>query len=305
MQGARSAIVALLVALFSACAPRAARPPSTAGHDGVAGHDGATPPRPPPRVEGNVRVASFDEAKAILTQIYADHRFDLYCGCAFLPRPGEGLRVDLAGCGYEPANDAARAARIEWEHAVPAAAFGRAFVEWREGDPRCVDRAGRPYKGRRCARRSPAFARMEADMHNLFPAVGEVNGLRADLPVGILEPPDRAPPHRRATKTAYRFGACATSIEGGVLLPRPEVRGDVARAYRYMDAAYPEARILDEPHRALFVRWSEQDPPDAWEIERDRRIAERQGNANPFVSGAAAAPTRLAPESPARHTSER
>lgn len=233
---------------------------------------------------GNQRIRSFDEAKKALLQIYASApaRIDLYCGCTFLPEPGRGLRVDLAGCGYSPARDAARAERIEWEHAVPAAAFGRRFVEWREGADQCVDGKKRRFRGRACARTSPEFARMEGDLHNLFPVVGEVNGLRGDLPMGVLDPPGATPVHH-TSKDTFRFGACGSSIEGGVFMPRREVRGDLARAYKYMNAAYPERGLIDDAHRLVFDRWDAEDPPDDWERERNRRIAERQGNGNPFI----------------------
>ena len=85
------------------------------------------------------------------------------------------LRPNLEACGYVPGPMPDRAEHVEWEHAVPAAAFGRSFVEWREGADRCVDGKGRRFHGRKCARLAPQFARMEGDMHNLFPVIGEVN----------------------------------------------------------------------------------------------------------------------------------
>lgn len=297
MQRARSAVV-LVACLVYACGGGTFRepspPPSTAGHHDVAGRDDAPPPPPtsddggaPAAGRGNLRIRSFDEAKKALLQIYvsAPTRTDLYCGCPFVPGPGRGLRVDLAACGYTPARDPARAARIEWEHAVPASVFGRTFREWREGDDRCVDGRGRPYHGRRCARRVPEFSRIEADLHNLFPVVGEVNGLRSDLPMGVLDPPERAAAHDERRDT-FRFGACRTAIESGALSPRDEIRGDLARAYKYMAAAYPERAPIDDAHRSLFDRWDHDDPPDAWEKERNRLIAERQGNPNPFIGDA-------------------
>lgn len=301
MQDARSTIVivALFASLVIACSsPSAAPPPSTPGHDDVAGRDddenddGGPPPlgegpvgEGPVAPGGNQRIRSFDEAKKALLHIYkgAPSPTDLYCGCAFRPEPGhgDGLRVDLSSCGYTPARDAARAGRIEWEHAVPAAAFGRSFVEWQSGSERCVDGKGKRFKGRKCARTSADFARMEGDLHNLFPVVGEVNGLRGDLPMGLLDA------HRRDRAT-FRFGKCASAIESGVFMPRREVRGDLARAYKYMDAVYPGRGIIDETHRAVFDRWDAEDPPDAWERERNKRIAERQGNANAFIDAGAA-----------------
>lgn len=290
MQGARFLLAAILTAAF-ACSPRPeAHPPSTIGHDDVAGRDddvepdaGSAPVPGPVGPGGNQRIRSFDEAKRALLHIYERHRVDLYCGCVFLPEPGHGLRVDLGGCGYVVFRDATRAGRIEWEHVVAAATFGRTFQEWAVGDDRCVDRKGKRFKGRKCAARSAEFARMEGDLHNLFPVVGEVNGIRGDLPMGILDPPDRTPPHHRPTSDVFTFGACKSTVERGVFVPRPEVRGDVARASLYMDGAYPSRHILDEAHRALFERWSADDPPDEWERERNRAITARQGNANPFI----------------------
>ncbi len=228
---------------------------------------------------GNRRIHAFDEAKRELAHIYAaaGQHLDLYCGCTFEPLPGHGMRVDVAACGYVPARDLARAERIEWEHAVPASAFGHTFSEWRDGDPRCVDSHGKRFHGRKCARlASTEFARMEADLHNLFPVVGEVNALRSDLPMGVLGTGGSA-------SGSFQFGACRSLIQRGVFLPRPEVRGDLARAYKYMDGSYPNRRVMDDAHKALFDAWDAEDPPDAWERERNRRIQVRQGNPNEFI----------------------
>lgn len=248
------------------------------------------PPPSPPLVEGpaatggNHRIRSFDEAKKTLLHIYeaAPARIDLYCGCTFLPEPGHGLRVDLSSCGYKPAKDPERAGRIEWEHVVPAAAFGHTFAEWRDGSEKCVDGKGKRFKGRKCAETSAEFSRMEGDMHNLFPVVGEVNGLRADFPMGLADA-------RHKDNSSFHFGACKSAIESGVFVPRPEIRGIVARAHKYMDASYPERGLLDDAHRALMDRWDAENPPDDWERERNRRIAEKQGNANPFIRDPAVA----------------
>jgi deoxyribonuclease-1 len=289
--------VALVVAAFAsgACTSVATRgssdvPVPTPAPAPLPGEsdDDATPDAPPPSGPvgggGNHGIRAFDEAKKELGRIYvsAGQHVDLYCGCNFATDPGHGMRVDLAACGYVPARDAARAERIEWEHAVPAAAFGHTFSEWREGHPRCVDSKGKKYRGRKCARVASAeFARIEADLHNLFPVVGEVNGLRGDLPMGILDGPERGRAH--AGGGTFRFGGCQSAIDHGVFMPRREVRGDLARAYKYMDRSYPERRLIDEAHRAVFDAWDSEDPPDAWERERNKRIAARQGNSNAFI----------------------
>ena len=70
---------------------------------------------------------------------------------------------------------------------MPAENFGRAFKEWREGDGRCTNEKGHFYKGRRCAEKMSAEYRlMQADMYNLFPAVGAVNAIRSNYNYELL-----------------------------------------------------------------------------------------------------------------------
>ena len=97
---------------------------------------------------------------------------------------------------------------------MPAEAFGQSFREWREGHPDCVDSRGRSFKGRKCAEKvNPEYRRMQADMYNLYPAVGEINGLRSNYSMAMIP------------GNQYRFGECRTKIEDRKIEPRPEVRG--------------------------------------------------------------------------------
>ena len=235
----------------------------------------AVPDSGSPPVRGNEGVTSFSEAKRHLRALYAQagKGSELYGGCQLEARPakdGEPPRdIALAarGCCYDGKLE------LSWEHAVPASVFGHGFVAWTEGDARCVDARGRRFHGRKCATRvSEEFRRMEGDMHNLFPALRALNEARANLHLGFVEGEER------------RFGSCDFEIDGELVEPRPEVRGELARAYLYMDAAYPRRGIIaDDAERALVRAWSAADPPDAWERERNRLIAAIQGNANPFV----------------------
>jgi deoxyribonuclease-1 len=82
--------------------------------------------------------------------------------------------------GFHTPKHKARAERIEWEHVVPAENFGRSFPEWRDGHPDCMDARG-PFKGRKCAERvNPEYRLMQADMYNLYPAIGAVNAMRSN-----------------------------------------------------------------------------------------------------------------------------
>lgn len=112
---------------------------------------------------------------------------------------------------------------------------------------------------------------MEADLQNLRPALGELNGDRSDRPYGELEAEDR------------EYGDCDFEVRGSLAEPNEGIRGDAARTYLYFERVWNMRLTSDE--RALYDDWSTHDPPDAWGIERDRRIAQVQGVGNPFVGG--------------------
>lgn len=100
-----------------------------------------------PAFAQNTTLDSFNSAKKLMEQVFAGHETTFYCGCAYT-----GSEVNLASCGYQPKKDPERAKRLEWEHVVPAEAFGQSFREWREGHTECVDSKGKAFKGRNWAR---------------------------------------------------------------------------------------------------------------------------------------------------------
>lgn len=215
---------------------------------------------------------SFSSAKRILyDEIYAGHSLTFYCGCRFDP---ERRDVDLASCGVTPRKNAKRAERIEAEHVMPAHHFGQHRQCWREPEKVCPRPEGKkPYSGRKCCEKSdPVFEAAHNDLHNLFPAVGEINGDRSNFRWGLLP------------NYPQEYGACAIKVDESIRRaePPPAVRGDIARVYFYMEDTYG-FRISDQ-QRQLFSVWSQQDPPDAWEQERNRRIAKIQGKDNRFIS---------------------
>jgi len=222
---------------------------------------------------GNLAIESFSTSKRHLQDIHGGlHERTLYCGCSF---DAGSKRIDLKSCGYEVRRNKERAQRVEFEHVVPASRFGRTFSAWVEGHASCVRKRkgkAREFKGRECAERaSTPYKLMQADMHNLFPAVGEVNGDRSNDPYGEVAGEPR------------EYGRCDVEFGGGVAEPAERARGEIARAMLYMAWAYPERVVLSDAERAWCERWSEKDPPERWEKERARKIEAIQGNPNPFV----------------------
>jgi deoxyribonuclease-1 len=213
--------------------------------------------------------SSFGQAKKLALLIYADHRSTFYCGCEYT---AEKL-VQRAGCGYSPRNPGARSSRVEWEHIVPAFAFGAHRPCWSE--KLCRDSKGRQFKGRSCCRRSdPEFRSMEADLQNLAPEIGELNADRSHFVFGEVE------------GEARDYGRCDFEVDrrAKTVEPAPAIRGDIARAYLYMQHAYGQQALpLSAPDIARFERWHRADPATPWERIRDARIAKIQGLHNPLL----------------------
>lgn len=216
---------------------------------------------------GNTTNDSFSQAKRMLErQIYFDHRVTIYCGAEFDAQKHVMLPEGFVIPGHEK-----RATRLEWEHAVPAENFGRAFSEWRDGSPECVNKNGKPFRGRKCAEKvNMEYRHMQADMYNLFPAVGAVNAVRSNKQYSALSGSESA------------FGTCPAKVDGNRFEPPDRAKGQVARAALYMADSYPKYR-LSRQQQQLFEAWDKMFPVDQWECTRVKRIEKLQGNANARV----------------------
>lgn len=198
---------------------------------------------------------SFSHSKRLLKALYNDHRVTFYCGCDYTYADKRNM-IDRDSCGYRPRNpktkkgkENRRARRIEWEHVMPAQNFGRHLPCWREG--------GRKH----CRRVSAKFREMEADMLNLVPAIGELNGDRSNYRYSPFE----AQPEQ--------YGECRFQVDFKArrAMVDPDIRGDIARIYLYMSKKY--AIPLSKQERKMMEAWNEADPEDAWEMEKKARIA--------------------------------
>lgn len=215
----------------------------------------------------------FARAKTIARDLHRDHRVEAYCACGF----DEAGAIDAGRCGYQPRRTSERSRRIEWEHVVPARRLGEHLACWRGETEGC--QAARK-RGRACCSRSierggdPLFHAMEGDLHNLLPAIGELNADRSDRPYGEV------------AGEARDYGTCDFEVDraagrGGPTEPPDAVRGDVARIWLYAVDVW--GLVLTPEEAGTFRAWSAADPVDAWEQERDRRIEAAQGNRNHHV----------------------
>ena len=221
-----------------------------------------------PAFAGNETNDSFSQAKKHLREIYADHRETIYCGAKF-----NADNTVILPEGFVTTKHKKRSKRIEWEHVVPAENFGKVFSEWREGHPNCVDSKGKSFKGRNCAEKmNYEYRLMQADMHNLFPAIGSVNAMRSNFNFTEL-----------SADTPNTFGSCAMKIQERKVEPPHHIKGIIARTYLYMENAYPRYKISNKMKKMLQV-WDKEHPVTEWECIRAKRIEKIQGNPNKIVN---------------------
>ncbi|QYJ88120.1 endonuclease [Shewanella mesophila] len=204
--------------------------------------------------------SSFGQAKNIARLLYTKElpATSFYCGCD-ITVTGKKWQPNFSHCGYQVRKQQKRASRIEWEHIVPAWEFGHQRQCWQKG--------GR----KQCGKSDDQFKMMESDLHNLVPAIGEVNGDRSN--------------YRFSQWNAHpnQYGQCAMVVDfkSRKVEPPSYTRGKIARTYLYMQQAY--GLQIAKSQLKLFKAWDKTYPVDTIECQRDLAIANRQGNHNPFV----------------------
>ena len=219
---------------------------------------------------GNTTIQSFNKAKkSLMKSVYSDeaNRQTIYCDATF------DIKKNVTPPdGFTSKTYVKRSKRIEFEHIVPAQNFGQAFKEWREGHPECVSKKGKSFKGRNCAGKiNVEYRYMQADMFNLYAAIGSVNALRSNYNFQMI------------TGEESDFGSCEMIIYNKKAQPPVMARGRIARAYLYMDEAYNKY-LMSKQQKKLMNTWDKQYPAPDWECQRAKRIEEIQGNENKILT---------------------
>ena len=175
-------------------------------------------------------------------ELYACGGTTLYCGLPFLTGQksvgGRGLTI---------------------EHVYPA--------DWIATHHGCDNRKS-------C--KAKAYGRAAADLHNLWPAVGNINSSRQDQSLGEI-PGER---HRRFQEFCPDYER--TKGQDAIVEPRDAVKGDMARSILYMLDSY-HLPLPANMERDTLLRWHEQDPPDDMERWRNLAIKGLQQTVNPYI----------------------
>lgn len=209
---------------------------------------------------------NFAQAKSQALILFSNHRVTLYCQCQY----NAEKKVDLESCNMQPAQVIERAHRIEWEHIMPAARFGQQRTCWQQAI--CTNpKTGKSYRGRKCCEKiDDEFKSIEAELYNLWPAVGLVNQARSDYEFGYL-----------LNKRGF-FG-CAFDVDPDLKVAEPPdaAKGIVARANLFMADHYHLA--MSESQRVLFEQWDHDYPADQWEKSWAKSVEQIEGYPNPYI----------------------
>lgn len=201
---------------------------------------------------------TFHETKGILTTIWHYNNFttEFYCKAPFRITEN-GIKL-IESSNYTPRRPLTkkqtineRTRIIEFEHIMPAHNFGQHLSCWQKG-------------GRKACKNDKTFSRMEADPHNLVPAIGEINGDRSNFR------------YAEAPKNIVygQYGNCKvyTDFKAKRFYPANYSKGLIARTYLYMSKTYNIR--LSEQERKLMEAWDKMYPKDEYEMARDRAISQ-------------------------------
>lgn len=178
--------------------------------------------------------------KILWTKVYPSPAQTLYCAQKFSSK-----------------NYKERKRHVNAEHIFP--------MSWAAKDLGCGRR-------KQCQRDSAKFRGIESDLHNIYPALINVNKARSNFRFGDVGGEKR------------RFGSCDFEVDERqrIAEPSPEVRGEIARAMLYMQHRYN--LTLFKKTKKLMQAWDRQDPPSTEEKRREKIIRKQQGRENPFIS---------------------
>jgi deoxyribonuclease-1 len=186
--------------------------------------------------ETGQRIEDYTTARKVFWKsLYADGGETLYCQLAL-------------GTGYNKG--------VNIEHVFP--------MSWVAYSLRCGKR-------NQCRQDSAQFNRIEADLHNLYPARSDVNKARSNYRYAIISGESRP------------FAGCDFEFDqrSRMAEPSPQARGKAARAMLYMRDEYD--LYLKPKLDSLMQDWDRKYPPDEQEHMRNNRIEALQGNRNPWI----------------------
>lgn len=138
---------------------------------------------------------------------------------------------------------------------------------------------------------------MYSEAFHIYPTDGKVNGQRSNFPYGECANGTTLPSNG-SVKALGRLGSCTfPGYSGTVFEPDDQYKGDFARSYFYMAAAYNDKiagwnskMLAGNSYPAfsswainLLLKWHREDPVSQKELDRQEVVYGAQHNRNPFI----------------------
>lgn len=138
---------------------------------------------------------------------------------------------------------------------------------------------------------------MYSEAFHIYPTDGKVNGQRSNFPYGECAKGTTLPSNGNV-KALGRLGDCTfPGYSGTVFEPDDQYKGDFARSYFYMAAAYNDqiagwnSKMLAGNSYPVFsswainllLKWHREDPVSQKELDRQEVVYGAQHNRNPFI----------------------
>ena len=133
------------------------------------------------------------------------------------------------------------------------------------------------------------------DLHHLRPSDPGINSSRNNSLYGEVPNRDTYKKTKNLGGTTYTYGYLTGNLHAdGVFEPTDRMKGDVARILLYMvvryageinpitSIVYTSQNTVDSAYQ-LLLKWHNEDPVSNFEIRRNHRTYEVQGNRNPFI----------------------
>ena len=130
-----------------------------------------------------------------------------------------------------------------------------------------------------------------SDLHHIRPSLDSINQhAKGDRAFGELDESSR----EAAYSNGYLGGYVGKVNDVSYFEPLDHSKGDIARIIMYVITRYSEeyttfvqnggndiTGVIQDP--SLLLKWNKLDPVDDYEMQRNNRTAELQGNRNPFI----------------------
>ena len=219
----------------------------------------------PFKLNGKEYKRTFRKSKQILEyDIYANNHHKAFYSNCDLSFDNNDLQPNIKDCDPFRFRKNPKASGLDWEHVQPASRYGQRLQCWHKAKQ--LKQSSRNY----CGKLNVAYRNYESDLHNLVPAIAEINRDRSNYEF------DELGTNNRPYGVDFELDIPNKRVE-----PADHVKGDVARITLYMNDRYGIA--LTKLELDIFDRWNELDPVSDWERQKNEIVFKIQGNRNPYV----------------------